>query len=255
MSSVKEVNEIPTEGKQLIVVAAVDRVLHFRIFDGEGKVVLDTDEKRLTQQVGRIEDLRKQLESLWPPHELAGSEKDRVVTAVTSILSHTPETLALYLADLRRQKEDYADRWLNYYNNWRIRIPHVLFRTMGTFVIIGSISLPYLAQTTNEKNKWVISLVSLGVALLTALISFFNWNLTWQRRVAVTVALKHHIACWKIDMLKASKEDYDYAKQQAYNATSHLFTMVFATVSAESQAFFAELKPPPTPPKQPGGPS
>ncbi len=94
MSSVKDVSGIPTEGKNLIIVAAVDHVLHFRIFDGDGKMVVDTDEKRLTEQVQQIEDLRKQLESLWPPHELTGSEKGRVITAVTSIVGHTPPSEA-----------------------------------------------------------------------------------------------------------------------------------------------------------------
>ena len=94
MSSVNDVSGIPTEGKSLIIVAAVDHVLHFRIFDGDGKMVVDTDEKRLTEQARQIEDLRKQLESLWPPHELTGSEKDRVITAVTSIVGHSQDLLA-----------------------------------------------------------------------------------------------------------------------------------------------------------------
>ena len=89
MSSVNDVSGIPTAGKSLIIVAVVDHVLHFRIFDGDGKVVVDTDEKRLTEQARQIEDLRKQLESLWPPHELTGSEKVRVIAAVTSIVGHT----------------------------------------------------------------------------------------------------------------------------------------------------------------------
>ena len=150
-----------------------------------------------------------------------------------------------YFADLRRQKEDYADTWLKFYSG-RIALPHVLFRLMGTLVIVGSVTLPYLAQTTTETNKAVISFVSLAVAFLTALISFFNWHLTWQKRMSVTVALKHYIACWEIDMLKAYREDYDKAKVDAYLYTSHLFTMVFATVGTESQTFFAQLKPPPS---------
>ena len=89
MSSVKDVSEIPTGGEDLIIVAAVDHVLHFRMFDGDGKVVVDTDEKRLTEQAPQIEDFRKQLVGLWPPHELTGSEKGRVITAVTSIVGHT----------------------------------------------------------------------------------------------------------------------------------------------------------------------
>jgi hypothetical protein len=89
MSTVNDVNGIPTEGKNLIIVAAVNRVLHFRIFDGDGKVVVDTDEKRLTEQARPIEDLRKQLESLWPPHVLTTSERGRLITAVTSIVGQT----------------------------------------------------------------------------------------------------------------------------------------------------------------------
>ena len=92
MSSVKDVSGIPTAGKNLIIVAAVDNVLHFRIFDLDGKVVLDTDEKRLAEQGRQIKDLRKQLESLWPPHELTGSERGCVITTVTSIVGHTPPT-------------------------------------------------------------------------------------------------------------------------------------------------------------------
>ena len=91
MSLLNDVSDIPTVGQNLIIVAAVNKVLHFRIFDDDGKVVVDTDEKRLTEQARQIEDLRKQLESLWPPHELTRSDKDRVITAVTSIVGHTPE--------------------------------------------------------------------------------------------------------------------------------------------------------------------
>jgi MFS family permease len=90
MSPVKAVSDIPTGGKNLLIVAAVDDVLHFRIFDGDGKVVVDKDEKRLTEKAPQIEDLRQKLVSLWPPHELTGDEKSRVIEAVTSIVGHTP---------------------------------------------------------------------------------------------------------------------------------------------------------------------
>ena len=64
-------------------------VLHFRSFDAAGKVVVDTDETSLTAQAGPITDLKRQLEGLWPPHELTRSEKDRVIAAVTTIVGHT----------------------------------------------------------------------------------------------------------------------------------------------------------------------
>ena len=102
MSSLKGVSDIPPEGKDLIIVAAVDNVLHFRIFDGVGKAVVDTDEKKLTKQAPPIDDLRKQLLDLWPPHELTASEKGRVISAVTSIVDYTGlESAPADRADLR----------------------------------------------------------------------------------------------------------------------------------------------------------
>jgi hypothetical protein len=89
MSSVKDVSAIPKEGMRLVIVAAMDHVLHFRIFDSEGKMVVDADATRWTAQAPQIEDLRKQLAKLWPSHELTTSEKDRVIDAVTSIVGHT----------------------------------------------------------------------------------------------------------------------------------------------------------------------
>ena len=90
MSSVKDLADIPTVGKDLIIVAAVDQGLHFRIFDRDGKMSVATDEKKLTEQTRRIEDLKKQLVSLWPPHGPTGIEKAQVIAAVTSIVGHTP---------------------------------------------------------------------------------------------------------------------------------------------------------------------
>jgi hypothetical protein len=88
MSPVKDVTGIPRIGKDLIIVAAVDNVLHFRILDGAGKTIVDTDEKRLTAQAPQIEDLKKQLVGLWPAHELTESDKGRVISTVTSIVGY-----------------------------------------------------------------------------------------------------------------------------------------------------------------------
>ena len=88
MSPVNAIRGVATAGKSLVILADVDQVLHFRVFDGDGRMVVDTDEKRLPNQARQIEDLRKQLEGLWPPHELTVSEKRRVIIAITSIVGH-----------------------------------------------------------------------------------------------------------------------------------------------------------------------
>jgi uncharacterized protein len=100
MSLLTDVSGIPAEGKNLVVVAALDKALYFRIFDGSGTKVVDTDEKKLTEQAGQLgdlkktekaqqlDDLKKQLGSLWPLPKLTRGDKDRVITAVTSIVGH-----------------------------------------------------------------------------------------------------------------------------------------------------------------------
>ncbi len=90
MSSAKNVSDIPRQGRDLMIVAAVGGVLHFRIFDHDGKLVVENDENSLRARTRQIEDLRWHLVGLWPPHELTQSEKGRVVTAVTSIVGHDP---------------------------------------------------------------------------------------------------------------------------------------------------------------------
>jgi hypothetical protein len=89
MSSVGDASDLPSEGKTLVIVADVGGVLHFRIFDGNGRIVVDTDETPLTPQARPIAALKKRLEYLWPLQQLGGGEKDQVITAVTSIVGHT----------------------------------------------------------------------------------------------------------------------------------------------------------------------
>ena len=95
MPSVNGQRGIPIAGKSLIIVADVGHVLHFRIFDSDGKRVVDTDAKKLSEQTRQIEDFRKQLESLWPPHGVTQSEKEQVISAVTSIVGQTEVTQIL----------------------------------------------------------------------------------------------------------------------------------------------------------------
>jgi HEAT repeat protein len=89
MSASTDTAGVPTAGKSLIIVADVNHVLQFRIFNSDGTAVVDTDEKGLTDRALPIDKLRKRLENLWPPHELTKSEKDEVITAVTAVVDRT----------------------------------------------------------------------------------------------------------------------------------------------------------------------
>ncbi len=111
MPSVSDVTGIPSTGSSLAVVADVNHVLHFRVFDNEGKLVVDTDEKKLmtvekdekklvdpdaetdekklAEHARQIAELRKELENLWPPHEVTRNEKYRVINAVSALGDYT----------------------------------------------------------------------------------------------------------------------------------------------------------------------
>ena len=80
-----DADHLPAEGRNLVVVAAVGRVLHFRIFDAEGRRVADTDETRLPARAAAIEGLRAQLKGLWPPARPSRADQDRVIAAVRGI--------------------------------------------------------------------------------------------------------------------------------------------------------------------------
>ncbi len=105
-----DVGEIPRRGKDLLIVASVKGVLHFRSFDLDGKKIVDTDEEELVKQakpldaikgqlvglyagsgvtaaIGAepLEALKGQLASLWPPHALTKGEKRRIIEAATAM--------------------------------------------------------------------------------------------------------------------------------------------------------------------------
>ncbi len=104
MSTVKDVSEIPKKGKGLVIVAAVDHRLHFRIFNHNGSMVVDTDEVKLSDRAKQVDDLRKQLVDVWSPHALSANDKDRLLSVVASTVGYTPSnfyywyyaTLALF---------------------------------------------------------------------------------------------------------------------------------------------------------------
>ena len=94
----KSVSEIPKEGKSVIVVADIDEVLRFRVFNASGRMILDTDERELTKRAVKTEVLQKQLkelrtrlDSLWTTQELDAAENGQVVQNIRSALGRALE--------------------------------------------------------------------------------------------------------------------------------------------------------------------
>ncbi len=83
MPNVNDLSALATAGKRLIIVADVNHSLHLRMFDLEGKMVLDSDANRFTSTW--VEYLRQVVPTLWPPHELTEIEKLSVFNAVRNL--------------------------------------------------------------------------------------------------------------------------------------------------------------------------
>ena len=137
MPSLKDVSGIPANGKNLIVVAAVKKVLHFRIFDTDGKLAVDTDETKSTEKAQEVEKLRTRLESLWSSRaqELTRSDKDLIISAVTSIVGDTrwvgqtdQSGLRLQLAELLAKRGDTGKLLLQIEELKNVGYPQILIQ-------------------------------------------------------------------------------------------------------------------------------
>ncbi len=77
MSSLDDVHGVPKDGKNLVIIAAMKDLLHFRIIDAQGRMVVDTDEQRLAGRRRRgqgsrlllLRMIRKELPDFRPAGE------------------------------------------------------------------------------------------------------------------------------------------------------------------------------------------
>jgi hypothetical protein len=109
MSPTNDLDTLPRGGKKLIVVAPVNRALHFRMFDADGRMVVDADERSLPNKAREIDDLKSQLQGLWPPHELTPNEKSRLLNEVSAILGQAREVAKATLPPIKLTKVEYVD--------------------------------------------------------------------------------------------------------------------------------------------------
>ena len=87
--------DLPASGQNMVVVAADgDGVLRFRTFDARGALVVDTDERTLSNQADRriaracqelILSLKHHVKDLWPPRVLSTAEKALVLNSVAPL--------------------------------------------------------------------------------------------------------------------------------------------------------------------------
>jgi hypothetical protein len=150
-----------------------------------------------------------------------------------------------FFASLRRLKEEWVDTTRNWYSKrapWHRRA----FRTSGTLVLLFSVILPFLV---NQEGLWwgnvAVSFLSLSIAALTGLMSFFQWQSSWHKHIRSQLRLEHLTALWELDMAEAQQErDPDKAVDMGMKATRKLLNMAGNLTVEEAQEFFESLKAP-----------
>jgi hypothetical protein len=84
MPRVNNAEDIPTKGEKLIIVADLQGILHFRIFDFAGRMVVDTNETQMPDKARQTRGLKSRLYNTeWRYYGVAD--------AVRSIVGHIPE--------------------------------------------------------------------------------------------------------------------------------------------------------------------
>ena len=83
--SVENVTQLPQTGEDVVVIADVNNRLHFRIFDSEGKIILNDGESELPQFQNEIDQVRKDLGDLWNQPELSDENKADILKTITPI--------------------------------------------------------------------------------------------------------------------------------------------------------------------------
>ncbi len=140
-------------------------------------------------------------------------------------------------------KKEYVDRNLKWYRDrsWQ---PAILFRTVGAAVIVLSVSVPFLATLDDPWKTVVLPIVSLLIAGLTGLNSFFQWQGKWQKFLQARLSLEYFAQSWELHVLRARYEtDEEKAVQIVFDATTKLLDDARTVISSETQEYFAAIPP------------
>jgi hypothetical protein len=148
--------------------------------------------------------------------------------------------LDTFFDELRRLVEQHIQPEYKWYQG-HTTLPWICFRTAGVVVVIGSLMLPVIAAHGSwPYSKPMLTAVSLAVAVLSSLSTFFRWDATWRSRTNTAGGLKGFLAKWELSMTMAQTNQNP--REAALAATQKLFDETFSLVGSETEGFFATVK-------------
>jgi hypothetical protein len=120
--------------------------------------------------------------------------------------------------------------------------PRLWFRWAGGMTIALSSALPALALAHFNGKDYVLSAMSVLIAMLTGFSSFFHWERIWHGNSNAQMAIEQHCAKWELEIKNAELiQPPEERIQHLYKATSDLLANVAGVTSAETEGFFSAL--------------
>ncbi len=138
-------------------------------------------------------------------------------------------------------KEKYVNPRIRWYET-HTSLPRTIYRLVGVATIILSVTLPALASAQFDYKEIVVSAISVVIAALTGLGSFYHWERTWRGNSTAQMAIEQAVGKWELELKRA---EFVVAPNDRVNhvikATDDLLANTGGVVSSESAGFFSNL--------------
>jgi hypothetical protein len=115
------------------------------------------------------------------------------------------------------------------------------FRLTGALTILFSVSLPALAATNFSGRNAVISVLAIGVAGLSGLRAFYQWDQSWQLYRSQELVLVTLLTRWQMAMIRIVKSAAPDADDQAHALTLDILNEAQESGRTELGDFFSGI--------------
>ena len=146
------------------------------------------------------------------------------------------------LEEMTHIKDDFVIRQLHWYKV-HARTPMLFFRISGVLIILLSVSLPFLTTLEGLWKTIALPVISLLIAGLTGLNSFFRWESSWKGYRQTCLTLEYLLTMWELQIADARCQvDAQKGIDMALQATKQLITMARTNTSAEAEDYFKQVQ-------------
>jgi hypothetical protein len=115
------------------------------------------------------------------------------------------------------------------------------FRLTGILTILFSVSLPAITATNFTDRNAVISVLAVGVAGLSGLRVFYQWDQSWQLYRSQELVLLSLLTRWQMGMTRIVKSAAPDGDEQAHALTLEILNEAYETGRSELSDFFAGI--------------